>query len=62
MVFVKVEGVLTKLFIYGILAEKARAYSTLLYLAFVEWRKANDSVSCKARWKVLDKKYLYHLP
>ena len=62
MVFVRIEVVLTKIFILGILAEKAREYSTSLYLAFVEWREAYDCVSDKAHWKVLDKEYMYHLP
>ena len=46
------------MYIYVVLAEKARELNTSLYLAFVDLRKAYDSVNREALWAVLEKKYL----
>ena len=37
--------------------EKARESNTSLYLAFVDLKKAYDSVSREALWMVLEKRY-----
>ena len=53
--FRKGRGCVDQIFTLGIQAEKAREYNTSLYLAFVDLRKAYDSVSHEALWTVLEK-------
>ena len=49
-----------QIFILRILSEKAREFHTPLYLAFVDLRKAYDSVSRETLQRVLEKRY--HVP
>ena len=58
--FRKGRGCVDQIFTLRIQSEKAREYNTSLYLAFVDLRKAYDSVSCEALWMVLEKRC--HLP
>ena len=58
--FRKGRGCADQIFSLCILAEKAREFNTSLYLAFVDLRKAYDSVNRDTLWKILQKRY--HLP
>ena len=58
--FRKGRGCVDQVFSLRILAEKAREFNTPLFLAFVDLRKAYDSVNRDALWMILREKY--HLP
>ena len=55
--FRKGRGCIDQVYILRILAEKAREFNTPLYLAFVDLKKAYDSVSREALWMILQEKY-----
>ena len=50
-------GCIDQIFALRVLAEKAREFNTPLYLAFVDLRKAYDSVDWEALWMVLQGKF-----
>ena len=56
--FCKGRGCVDQIFTLRVLAEKAKEFNTSLYLAFVNLRKAYDSVNWQALREVLEKKYL----
>ena len=53
-------GCVDQVFSLRILAEKAREFKTALFLAFVDLRKAYDSVNRDVLWIILRERY--HLP
>ena len=56
--FCKSRGCVDQIFTLKVLAEKARKFNTPLYLAFVNLKKAYDTVNRETLWEVLMKKYL----
>ena len=44
-------------FTLRVLAEKAREFNTPIYLCFVDFRKAYDSVNREASWSVMRRRY-----
>ena len=58
--FRKGRGCVDQIFLLRVLAEKAREFNTSHYMAFVDLRKAYDSVNHDTLWMILQKRY--HLP
>ena len=58
--FRKGRGCVDHILSLRVLAEKAREFNISLYMAFVDLRKAYDSVSRDTLWMTLQKRY--HLP
>ena len=54
----KGRGCIDQIFALTVLSVKAREFNTTLYFAFVDLRKAYDSVKHEALWLVLQRRYL----